>query len=132
MIEDSTTWYLGTLGDGTSYKLAKYTDTAMSSLTSSTTNAKVGLLRMGELMTGQFERYAVKGGSTSTGLTTYYWTLTPYSSSYVYYVAGSGSTSGNSPSGTSGARPSLNLKSNVVITGGLGTKEQPFEIELAS
>ena len=57
MIEDSTTWYLGTVGSGASYKLAKYTDTVMSSLTSSTTEAKVGLLRFGELMSGQFDRY---------------------------------------------------------------------------
>ncbi len=58
MIEDSTTWYLGTVGSGASYKLAKYTDTVMSSLTSSTTEAKVGLLRFGELMSGQFDRYS--------------------------------------------------------------------------
>ena len=48
MIEDSTTWYLGTVGSGASYKLAKYTDTNMSSITGTTTNAKVGLLRYGE------------------------------------------------------------------------------------
>ena len=132
MIEDNTTWYLGTVGNGTSYKLAKYTDTAMSSLTSSTTNAKVGLLRMGELMTGQFERYAVKGGSTSTGLTTSYWTLTPYSSFNVRDVGDSGSASSNSPSNTSGARPSMNLKSSVQITSGTGTKSDPFILTLGS
>src|SRR5699024_9146835 len=49
MIEDNTTWYLGTVGDGTSYKLAKYTDITGTTLTSSTTTAKVGLLRFGEL-----------------------------------------------------------------------------------
>ena len=57
MIEESTIWYLGPVGDGTSYKLAKYTDTSMSSKTSSITDAKVGLLRLGELMAGQFDRY---------------------------------------------------------------------------
>ena len=126
MIEDNTTWYLGTVGSGTSYKLAKYTDTNMSSTTSNTTNAKVGLLRSGELMSGQFERYAVKGESSSTGLTTDYWTLTPYSTSGVRTVM----YSGYSPTRASGVRPSINLKSNVVITGGDGTKENPFEIEL--
>ena len=132
MIEDSTTWYLGTVGSGTSYKLAKYTDTAMSSLTSSTTNAKVGLLRMGELMTGQFERYAVKGGSTSTGLTTSYWTLTPYSPSDVCNVYTTGDVINSSPSGTNGARPSMNLKSNVQITSGTGTESDPFVLTLGS
>ena len=132
MIEDSTTWYLGTVGSGTSYKLAKYTDTNMSSLTSSTTDAKVGLLRMGELMSGQFERYSVKGGSTSTGLTTSYWTLTPYSSFNVRYVGYTGDTSSNSPSRLYGVRPSINLKSNVEITSGTGTKSDPFVLSLGS
>ena len=119
MIEDSTTWYLGTVGYGTSYKLAKYTDTAMSSLTSSTTNAKVGLLRLGELMAGQFNR-----NSNNTN----YWTLTPYSTSNVSLVNNYGSALNSHPSGASGVQPSLNLKSNVVITGGNGTKELPFTL----
>ena len=121
MIEDSTTWYLGTVGSGTSYKLAKYADANMSSTNSSTTDAKAGLLRFGELMSGQFDRY---------GNNTYYWTLTPYSSSVVWSVLDSGNAYNDSPSFASGVRPSLNLKSNVVITGGDGTKENPFEIEL--
>ena len=122
MIEDSTTWYLGRVGSGTSYKLAKYTDTNMSSTTSNTTNAKVGLLRFGELMSGQFDRY---------GNNTDYWTLTPYSSSLVRYVSGSGSANYNSPSiFSNGARPSMNLKSNVVITGGTGTKSDPFQLSV--
>ena len=121
MIEDNTTWYLGTVGSGTSYKLAKYTDATGTTLTSSTTVAKVGLLRLGELMSGQFDRY---------GNNTYYWTLTPYSTSYVWYVGYNGIASIYNPSRANGVRPSINLKSDVVITGGLGTKEQPFEIAL--
>ena len=121
MIEDSTIWYLGTVGSGSSYKLAKYADTNMSSTNSSTTDAKAGLLRFGELMSGQFDRY---------GNNTYYWTLTPYSSSFVWLVTSYGNADNGGPSLAYGVRPSLNLKSNVVITGGDGTKENPFEIEL--
>ena len=134
MIEDATTWYLGTVGSGASYKLAKYTNTTDNILTSSVTTAKVGLLRMGELMAGQFERYAVKGGSSMTGLTTNYWTLTPYSSSYVRYVYNYGYASnyGGSPSYANGVRPSLNLKSNVIITGGDGTLQNPFTLALVT
>ena len=49
MIEDNTTWYLGSVTE-TNYKLAKYQDTTGNSLTTVTTTAKVGLLRFGELM----------------------------------------------------------------------------------
>ena len=121
MIEDSTTWYLGTVGSGTSYKLAKYADVTGNTLTSSITNAKVGLLRMGELMSGQFNRY-----SNNTG----YWTLTPNSSSYVRYVSYDSAASDNKSTVAGGVRPSLNLKSNVIITGGDGTKNNPFTLAL--
>jgi len=121
MIEDSTTWYLGTVGSGTSYKLAKYADTSMAGYTKST-DAKIGLLRMGELMSGQFDR---DGNNTS------YWTLTPYSSSNVLYVRNRGNAISNSPSSYSiGARPSMNLKSNVQITSGTGTKSDPFVLSV--
>ena len=121
MIEDNTTWYLGTVGSGTSYKLAKYTDTDMSGYTT-TTDAKVGLLRFGELMSGQFDRY---GNNTS------YWTLTPYSTSNVRRVSNNGSANYNSPSSSSyGVRPSVNLKSNAQIVNGDGTLNSPFEIQL--
>ena len=65
MIEDSTTWYLGTVGSGASYKNAKYTDASGTAITSNVAEAKVGLLRFGELMAGQFDRY---GNNTSIGL----------------------------------------------------------------
>ncbi len=128
-IEDSTTWYLGTVGGGTSYRLAKYVDTSMSSYATST-DAKVGLLRIGELMSGQFERNALKGSDTISNLTFNYWVLTPYSTSGIHYIYGD-SFSGSSESiADFGIKPSLNLKSNVVITGGNGTKNSPFQIAL--
>ena len=121
MIEDSTTWYIGTVEDSTSYKLSKYTDTNMSSLTSFTTSAKVGLLRYGELMSGQFVKY----GNNST-----YWTLTPYSDSSVWISLSNGSANNILSTQTRSIRPSLNLKSNVIITGGDGTENNPFTLKL--
>ncbi len=126
MIEDNTTWYLGTVGSGSSYsyKNAKYTDASGTAITSNIAEAKVGLLRFGELMSGQFDRY---------GNNTYYWTLTPYSSSSVRCIDYSGNTNYTSPSrGTYGVQPSVNLKSNVQITSGTGTESDPFVLTLGS
>ena len=121
MIEDSTTWYLGTVGNGTSYKLAKYADTTGNTVTSSTTIAKVGLLRLGELGAGQFER-SVNNIN--------YWLLTPYSSSNVRYVSYIGNAFSINSTNAIDVRPSLNLKSNVVITSGDGTKINPFQLSV--
>ena len=123
MIEDNTTWYLGTVGSGVNYKLAKYQDATSSSITPDTTTAKIGLLRFGELMAGQFDKY---------GNNTNYWSLTPKSTSDICYVYSNGLGSGNGPTRSNGRRPVMNLKSNVVITGGKGTAQEPFTIKLGS
>ena len=128
MIEDNITWYLGTVGLGTSYKLAKYTDMNMSGYVT-TTKAKVGLLRFGELMSGQFEKYYADGNTT--GLTESYWILTSFTTSFAWFVISDGSTNATFPYDTSyGIVPTLNLKQNVVIKSGDGTKEEPFELAL--
>ena len=119
MIEDNTTWYLGTVGSGTNYKLAKYQDATSSSLTTSTTTAQIGLLRLGELMAGQFDEY---------GNNVEYWTLTPLDASNVRYVADSGYSYYDSPTYSYGSRPSMNLKSTVKIVSGTGIKSDPFTI----
>ena len=123
MIEDNTTWYLGTVVDGDNYKLAKYQSAIGSNLTTSTTTAKIGLLRLGELMTEQFSK---ADNNTS------YWTLTPYSTTDVRYVSNLGHSAGSAPGNSNGSRPSMNLKSNVIITDGKGTAREPFTIKLGS
>ena len=123
MIEDNTTWYLGTVGEGASYKLAKYTDENGSTTTSNITQAKVGLLRFGELMAGQFNK---------DGNTTSYWTLTPSNISRILSVLNIGNVSDTRSSAKLCIQPSLNLKSNVIITDGDGTKQNPFTLTLDS
>ena len=119
MIEDNTIWYLGTVGDGTSYKLAKYTDNSMSSTVSTTADAKVGLLRFGELMSGQFD---------DINSSIQYWTLTP-NNNYVWFISNHGTAySAFFASSGYAIKPALNLKTNVIITSGDGTKENPFEL----
>ena len=82
----------------------------------------VGLPRYGEMFASQ------QGSGYSTS--EYMWLITPYSSSFVWYVYFSGSARNNDPSYAYGARPSINLSSLVKITGGTGLKNDPFEISL--
>ena len=121
MIEDKTTWYLGTIGNRTSYKLAKYSDENVSGYAASI-DSKVGLLRYGELMAGQID---------ITNNNSDYWTITPAGQSNAWYAEPAGAM--NAAYGTSvtrGIRPYFNLKSNVMITSGDGTLQNPFQIEL--
>ena len=93
MIENNTTWYLGTVGSGANYKLAKYQDATSNSLTRTTATAKIGLLRFGELMAGQFDKSSNYA---------YYWTLTPYNTSNVRNVNNNGTSNNNSPTNSNG------------------------------
>ena len=117
MIEDNTTWYLGAVDNGANYKLSKYQDATSSSLTTATTTAKIGLLRIGELMTGQFDK---NDNNTS------YWTLTPDSTLHVRYVDYRSDVSSIGSTNPYCFRPSMNLKSTVKIVSGTGTKSNPF------
>ena len=121
MIEDNTTWYLGTVGSGTSYKLSKYTNTTGNITTSNVAVAKVGLLRYGELLAGQFTRYNVKGA---------YWLLTLYDLSNIRCVNYNWMANQYVSTRLLGINPSMNLKSNVIITGGDGTKNNPFTLSV--
>ena len=122
MIEDNTIWYLGTVGSGSSYKLAKYTDIDMTSTTTNTI-AKVGLLRLGELMSGQFDRYENNS---------YFWLLNPYNSTYALATGDIGVSANIGAWASYAIKPTFNLKSNIIITSGDGTLQNPFTIELAS
>ena len=104
------------------YLSAKYASTTSTNLTSTTTIAKVGLLRLGELNSGQFDRY---------GNNTNYWTLTPYNTFNIYFANSGGTTNDYSVVFSNNMRLTINLKSNVVITSGEGTKDNPFEVKLA-
>ena len=95
------------------------------SITKNTYTGYVGLLRVGEMFSSQ-----LKGALSSYQ---YMWLITPYSSSYVRIVTAFGNLHVSSPSGdTFAVRPTVNLKSNVIITSGDGTEQHPFEIALSS
>ena len=122
MIEDNTTWYLGTVGSGASYRLGKYIDINMSNLTSNITISKVGLLRLGELMGGQYN------SSSNNANCTY---LTPINSANIWNMIQFGQAYAWDLSSNVGIKPTLNLKSNVIITGGDGTLQNPFSLSLS-
>ena len=104
-------------------KTPKYKDVNMSSLTSNTTIEDVGLLRLGELMAGQFDR---KKKNIS------YWILTSHNNTNSRAVFTEGRILSTETTQNLGIKPALNLKSNILITGGDGTKQNPFQIKLAS
>ena len=124
MIVEDTTWYLGAVISGRSYMYAKYiydlTDGWILRADDTVTSAQVGLLRLGELMAGQFD-ISDNNGS--------YWSLTPYNPSINSIDADSGVSVGIKTAQLK-VRPAMNLKSNVVITGGTGTKQDPFTLAL--
>ncbi len=120
---ESATWYLGTVGSTDSYLNAKYSDPANSTLTTTVYNGNYGLLRYGELMSGQFDR----GTNNSS-----YWTLTPLESGKVRTVDSTIDTGAvaNAPTDQLAIKPAMNLKSSVVIVSGDGTKNNPFIVSL--
>ena len=80
----------------------------------------MGLPRYGEMFASQ------QGSGYSSSNTM--WLMNPYDTSYVWNVDDYGNGYYNGPAVTDGGRPSINLKSNIKITGGNGTKDNPFEI----
>ena len=121
MLEDNTEWYIGYVESGENYRLAKYTDISMTSTTTNVT-AKVGLLRLGELMSGQFSEVSSNNR---------YQTLTPFSSKAMRSIDKIGHSGYNvNVEYQLGVKPAFNLKSNVIITSGTGTLNDPFTLSV--
>ena len=125
---DKGTYYIKQFNYGTSYKNSLCnTDNTIETTkncvkTTSIWNGYIGLPRLGEMFASNQEND--KSNSSI-------WLITPYSSSLVWNVtSGYGYTDREDPTNTYAARPSIYLKSNVVITGGNGTKTNPFTIAL--
>ena len=126
---DKGTYYIKQVSRGTSYKnsLCNTNDTtettkSCTKTTSIWNSGYVGLPRYGEMFASQ----QGNGHNSSSDMSL----ITPYNSSNVWYVYHLGSGYGHDPSNTSVVRPMVFLKSNVVITGGDGTKTNPFTIAL--
>jgi len=129
LIEPNTVWYLGVMGSGKSYKqtICKTADAnvsmSMCERIETKTVASIALPRAGEMFTSFITRKNKES----------FWTLTPYASSQPLYMYIDGQVGWNYATNTFGVRPSMYLKSNVVIASsnmGDGTYEHPYEVEL--
>jgi len=87
-------------------------------------NEKVGLLTI-------YDLYKAGTGSSSFLNNGYWWwTMSPKTDgTKVWRVISFGSATTSSPTVSNGVRPSVNLKSNIQIAGGSGTKSNPYVIE---
>ena len=105
MIEDNTTWYLGT--DKNNAEIV---------------NSKVGLLRRRELMAGQFNIHYYNAN---------YYVLTENGQLRVFAIYARDELNNiDAKIGAGSIKPAFNLKQNVIITGGDGTLQNPFQIAL--
>ena len=124
MVEKDTIWYLGNMTKASdNYKLSKYKDENGNNLSDNTSVATVGLLRFSELMSTQSEN-AHYNKTLSTLTIIEHLSLFIGISQY----GGGGYNADNIE--IFAIRPALNLKSNVIITSGDGTKENPFELSV--
>ena len=130
-------YYLGFYPNNTNYKATICKDVDLNSVTTKTCikytssdtdktwTGKVGLQRIGEMFSSQLD-----GGSSTSG---YAWLITPSSISSARIVRNTGDINDSSALyGAYGARPSINLKPGIKITGGTGyvggDTNSPFEI----
>ena len=124
MVEKDTIWYLGNMTKASdNYKLSKYKDENGNNLSDNTSVATVGLLRFSELMSTQSEN-AHYNKTLST------LTIIEHLSLFIGISQYGGGAYNTDNTMIFAIRPALNLKSNVIITSGDGTKENPFELSV--
>ena len=120
------TWYQNEFGWGDNYTVSLEENSPTRSI-----NATVGLIRIGEMLSGQSSSILTKGYTTSSsfGNANDYWTMTPSTSSSNAWCVYFGSYGINSRVGyADGLRPVIVVNSNVTITKGNGTWSSPYEI----
>ena len=119
----STTWYRGDYWTDGNYK------TNLES-TSNPYEGRVGLIREGEMLSGQSETILSKNHTTSNSDTNAktYWTATPYSDLFAGFVLGGGSVDNDDVTLTWSVRPVIMISPDVQITSGNGTFNSPYQI----
>ena len=125
IVEDSTWNITNSNASSASALSTKLPETTLINNSTIGKNTSVGLLN-------SYEYYlSYKNTSYSSGylnIDYYWWLLNPSSSSRVWSVNRIGNASNYNPSLTNGTRPLINLKSNIRLSGGTGTKDNPYTI----
>ena len=120
------TWYQNNFASGQSYSVSLNEENPTRSI-----QATVGLIRVGEMLSGQSSSILTKGYTTASSYSNAntYWTMTPYtSSSNAWYVNFDGLAYYDSVTLAYGLRAVIVVNSDVTITGGNGTWSNPYQI----
>ena len=118
------TWYQNNFDYGQSYTISLNEENPTRSV-----NATVGLIRVGEMLSGQSSSILTKGYTTISSYNNAcgYWTMTP-NSYKVWAVFYSGEADISSVSNAGGLRAVIVVNSDVTITGGNGIWSNPYQI----
>ena len=115
IVEDSTWNITNSNASSTSAISTKLPETTLINNSTIGKNTPVGLLNSYEYYLS-YKNTSYGSGYLNVGY--YWWLLNPYSSSNVWFVYNNGSANYSNPSNTRGVRPSINLKSNIQLSGG--------------
>ena len=119
----STIWYRGDYWTDNNYK------TNLESLSNSYAG-RVGLIRVGEMLSGQSETILSKNHTVinSDNNSQSYWTINSYDASSTWGIYSNGFSNDYSASTLFAIRPVINVSSEITITGGNGTPNSPYQI----
>ena len=117
------TWYQNDFEYGDSYTISL-------DETGTPIYATVGLIRVGEILSNQSSSILTNEytSTSSYNNASYYWTMTPYNSSFAWNVGDTGRVYNYVVSNAYGLRAVIVVNSDVIITGGNGTWSNPYKI----
>ncbi len=120
------TWYQNNFEYGDSYTISLEETNPTRSV-----NSTIGLIRVGEMLSGQSSSVLTKGYTTTSNFNNIstYWTMTPdTTSSSAWAVAYDGNAFKNGVSSIYSIRPVIVVTADITITKGNGTWSNPYEI----
>ena len=121
-----TAWYQGTaMSSGYTYK-TPLTETEGTGIT-----AKVGLIRVGEMLSGQSSTILTSNYTKTSSYSNAknYWTMNQYTrTSSAWFVSDTGHANINGVTSTYGVRPVIKVDTTLTISKGNGTPSNPYEI----